>query len=59
MRMTVHELAQEMNVGDLFIRESIKRNKFPFAFCIGEGRQTYYIDKERFELWKKGELQNA
>lgn len=57
MRMTVHELATEMNVGDMFIRESIKRDKFPFAFCISRGgRQTYYIDRERYELWKGGKL---
>ena len=57
--MGVDELAQDMGLSILMAREAIKEGKFEyFAWAIGikegKARTKIYINRERYELWKKG-----
>lgn len=57
--MGVDELAQDMGLSILMAREAIKEGKFEyFAWAIGmkegKARTKIYINRKRYELWKKG-----
>lgn len=58
--MTLKELAKDLGLSDLMTREAIKENKFEyFAWAIPSKngslkRCKIYINRERYELWKKG-----
>ena len=56
-RLSVWEVAQKMNVSEQFVRVGLQQNKFPWGFSVKMSTKwTYYIDKERFELWKSGKI---
>lgn len=61
--MTVKELAKDMGLTELMTRELIKAGKFnDFAWAMNlTGRRwTVCINRERYELWKKGiDMQKA
>lgn len=54
--MTVKELAEDMGLTELMLREAIKEEKFIyFAWAIGSGKRVkIYINRERYILWKNG-----
>lgn len=57
--MSVDEFAYDMGLTVLMAREAIKEGKFQyFAWAIGmkegKARTKIYINRERYELWKKG-----
>ena len=59
MRIPLTEIAKEMGIPVQGVRVCAQQGKFPFITAIkmpGSSVYTYYADKERFELWKKGEL---
>lgn len=57
--MSVDEFACDMGLTVLMAREAIKEGKFQYlAWAIGmkegKARTKIYINRERYELWKKG-----
>lgn len=57
--MSVDEFAYDMGLTVLMAREAIKEGKFEyFAWAIGmkegKARTKIYINRGRYELWKKG-----
>lgn len=55
--MTVDELAHEMGLTVIMLREAIKEGKFDyFAWAIGTDKKRckIYINRARYELWIKG-----
>ena len=57
-RMTLHELATELEISKMKCRQGIIDGTLPFATYIkprGEkGKYTFIIWRERFEAWKRG-----
>ena len=57
MRMTIKELAKDMQASEEFCRICIQLGKWPFATGVKMSSVwTYHIEKERYEAWKRGEL---
>lgn len=57
--MTVDELAHEMGLTVVMLREAIKEGKFdyfawPIGMNKGKARTKIYINRARYELWIKG-----
>lgn len=55
--MTIAECAKDMKCSVQFLRCWIALDKCPFGTSIQNSSvRTYYINEERYKLWKKGQL---
>lgn len=62
MKISIEEASERMNVSKTFLREGLARDKFPFGFSLkmskDSKRRMFYINKELFEKYLKGEIKN-
>lgn len=59
MKLTVKEVAEQLNMTPLFLREWIATGKCPFGVCVqfkGSKKRTFHIDEERMKKWRQGKL---
>lgn len=59
MRAKITEIAKDMGIPVNALRVGAQKGKFPFVTAIkhpGSSIYTYYCDRERYQLWKKGKL---
>ena len=52
-KLTVKEVAKDMNVDVKTLRAGLEQGKFPFGVAIKRHRMTYHIWKEKYEAWKE------
>lgn len=58
-RLKVKDVADEMGLPVQALRVRLQKGMLPFGDAVmneGSGVFHYYISKERYELWKRGEL---
>lgn len=56
-RMTTEETAKDMGVPVQALRVMAQAGKLPFVVAVKQHSiYTYYIDKDRYRLWKQGKL---
>ncbi len=57
MRISVKEAAKKMGVTPRLLHLGLQHERFPFGTAIqtSSNRWTYYINRQRFEKWLKGE----
>lgn len=62
MRITVTEASEKLGLSALSLRCAMQQGKFKVfgeAFKNGDSQKwTYYINRNRFEMYLKGELNN-
>lgn len=59
MKLTIKEVAEQLNMSVLFLREWIDSGTCPFGVCVqfkGSKKRTFHIDEERMKKWKSGEI---
>ena len=59
MKLTVKEVAEQLNMSVLFLREWIDSGKCPFGVCVqfkGSKKRTFNINAERYQLYREGKL---
>ena len=56
-RMTTEETAKDMGIPVQALRVMAQKDKLPFVVTVKQHSiYTYYIDKDRYQLWKQGKL---
>ena len=56
-RMTTEETAKDMGVPIQALRIMAQHGKLPFIIAVkNQSIYTYYIDADRYKLWKQGKL---
>lgn len=49
-RLTVHQVAEQMEVSEQFIRIGLQKGVFPFGYAVKMSDQwTYFISRQKFE----------
>ena len=59
VRMSPEEAAARMGCSPMYVRMSLRAGRLPFGSATrypGSTRWTYYINRQRFELWAAGKL---
>ena len=59
MKLTIKEVAEQLNMSVLFLREWIDSGKCPFGVSVkinGSKKRTFNINAERYQLYKEGKL---
>lgn len=57
--MKISEVAKDLNMSAMFLREWIASGTCPFGVCIRikkSSRRTFHIDPQRLKMWKAGNL---
>lgn len=54
-KLTILEASEIMGVTPRFLQLALQQNKFNFGTAIEGKRWTYYINRERFKKYMKGD----
>ena len=58
-RLKIKDVAEDMGLPAQAVRVRLQQGKLPFGDAVmneGSSVYHYYVNSERYELWKRGEL---
>lgn len=57
MKLTVQQVAKDLDIDVRTLRAGLEQGVFPFGVAIQRNRMTYHIWKDKYDAWKERECE--